>query len=240
MYEDEDLFRAFIKRVYGGENVGTYCVKCGSRACNYGETDKLPKANFCPMIAHPEVVEGVKNVYNENPTVRKIALAAARTEAAGYGKWTRVEEIIEFAHRLDAKKIGIAHCVGLFEEAKIFAEIATGNGLEVCTCGCQVGLIKKESVGLQKHEKLQPDAYENICNPVAQAEVLNAEETGLNVVMGLCVGHDSLFIMHSKAPVTYLVCKDRITGHNPIASLYTAHSYYRKKLYNHKKSDTSE
>ncbi len=104
--ETKIFFRGFKKRMHGGEIVGAYCVKCGTRACSHGETDKLPKANFCPMIAHPDVVKGVENVYNENPTVRKIALAAARTEAAGYGKWTRVEEIIEFAHRLDAKKIG--------------------------------------------------------------------------------------------------------------------------------------
>lgn len=192
------------------------------------------------MNAHPEVLEKIKNVYNENPKVRKLALAAARTEATGYGKWTRAEETIEFAHRIGAKKIGIAHCVGLFEEVKTFAKIAEANGLEVSTCSCQAGMITKESVGLRDDEKVQPGSYENICNPVGQAEVLNAEGTDLNVVMGLCVGHDSLFIMHSKAPVTCLVAKDRVTGHNPVAPLYVAHSYYREKLYQHKKPDSSE
>jgi len=215
------------------------CVKCGTRACSSGELEKLPKADFCPMVLHPDVLEKAKNVYSKNPTVRKLALAAARTEAAGYGRWTRAEETIEFAHRIGAKRIGIAHCVGLFEEAKVFAEIAEANGLEVRTCGCQVGMIPKESVGLKDSEKVWPGAYENICNPVGQAEVLNVEETDLNVIMGLCVGHDSLFMMHSKAPVTALVCKDRVTGHNPVAPLYVAHSYYREKLYQHKRPASS-
>jgi len=34
--------------------------------------------------------------------------------------------------------------------------------------------------------------------------------------------------MYSKAPVTILVVKDRVLGHNPVAALYTGHSYYKK------------
>jgi uncharacterized metal-binding protein len=48
----------------------------------------------------------------------------------------------------------------------------------------------------------------------------NRAETGVNVIVGLCLGHDMLFTKHSKAPVTTLVCKDRVTGHNPVAVLY--------------------
>ena len=72
---------------------------------------------------------------------------------------------------------------------------------------------------------------EHACNPVGQAEILNTEETGLNVIIGLCVGHDSLFIKHSKAPVTCLVAKDRVLAHNPVGALYNASSYYNQKLF---------
>ena len=65
-----------------------------------------------------------------------------------------------------------------------------------------------------------------------QAEVLNREKTELNVMVGLCLGHDILFIKYSKADVTPLIVKDRVTGHNPIAALYTSESYYKKKLWN--------
>ena len=63
-----------------------------------------------------------------------------------------------------------------------------------------------------------------------QAKRLNAENTELNIVVGLCVGHDSLFYKYSEAPVTTLVVKDRVLGHNPVAALYTAGSYYKRLL----------
>ena len=49
-----------------------------------------------------------------------------------------------------------------------------------------------------------------------------------SVVVGLCVGHDVLFGRHSEAPVTTLVVKDRVTGHNPVATLYGQNFYYKR------------
>jgi len=65
-----------------------------------------------------------------------------------------------------------------------------------------------------------------------QAAVLNREKTDLNVMVGLCLGHDILFIKNCEADVTPLIVKDRVTGHNPIAALYTSRSYYKDKLWN--------
>jgi hypothetical protein len=42
------------------------------------------------------------------------------------------------------------------------------------------------------------------------------------------VGHDMLFSRHSKAPVTTLVVKDRVTGHNPVSVLYGQNFYYKR------------
>ena len=72
--------------------------------------------------------------------------------------------------------------------------------------------------------------HEALCNPVLQARLLNKEKTDLNVIIGLCVGHDSLFIKYSKAPVTTLITKDRVLGHNPAAALYTSGFYYKRLL----------
>jgi uncharacterized metal-binding protein len=58
--------------------------------------------------------------------------------------------------------------------------------------------------------------------------LLNKAETDMNIIVGLCVGHDILFTKHSKAPVTTLIAKDRVTGHNPSAVLYT---YYGDKYF---------
>jgi uncharacterized metal-binding protein len=180
------------------------------------------------MPAEPELLAEVERAYLADPDLRRMAGESARTEAAGYCKATRVEEIMDFARRMRWTRLGIAHCVGLMQEAKSARDIFLSGGFEVCTVCCKAGSIDKEQVGLRDEEKVRPGQYEAMCSPVGQAALLAKAGTQFNVVVGLCVGHDSLFFMHSKAPVTVLVAKDRVLGHNPAAALYTSHSYYRR------------
>ncbi|MGL4802501.1 MAG: DUF1847 domain-containing protein, partial [Cetobacterium sp.] len=56
-------------------------------------------------------------------------------------------------------------------------------------------------------------------------------QTDLNILFGLCVGHDTLFIKHSEAPVTVFAVKDRVLCHNPVAAIYQVDAYYKKKLF---------
>jgi uncharacterized metal-binding protein len=65
-----------------------------------------------------------------------------------------------------------------------------------------------------------------MCNPIFQAYVVNDAGTDFNVLLGLCVGHDSLFFKYTEAPTTVLAVKDRVTGHNPLAAVYLSESYY--------------
>jgi uncharacterized metal-binding protein len=65
------------------------------------------------------------------------------------------------------------------------------------------------------------------------AELLNRAGTEINVILGLCIGHDMLFIMNSKAPVTTLIVKDRLLGHNPVIGLYS--SYHKKIIESQKR-----
>jgi uncharacterized metal-binding protein len=203
------------------------CAVCGVQACREApETVQAPR--FCPAVTRPELLEEVRRLYVEDEETRELALAAARTEAAGYCVEPRVEEVMHFAQRLGVERIGIASCIGLIREAWLLAEILQSNGFRAFSVCCKVGSIPKEEVGLTEEEKITPGEFEGLCNPIAQARLLNEAGTGLNVVVGLCVGHDSLFFRHSEAPVTVLVAKDRVTGHNPVAALYTSHSYYRR------------
>jgi uncharacterized metal-binding protein len=71
---------------------------------------------------------------------------------------------------------------------------------------------------------------EPMCNPIAQAEVLNAEQVDLAVMLGLCVGHDTLFIKYCRVPCTVLAVKDRVLGHNPLAALYLSTGPYYGRL----------
>jgi uncharacterized metal-binding protein len=170
----------------------------------------------------------VRRTYLSDGETQRLAVAAAQTEAAGYCKDTRIEEIMAYARRIGASHLGLAYCIGMQHEARLAHEIFTANGFDVSSVICKVGSIPKEAVGLADEEKIRPGRFEALCNPVAQAALLASAGTHLNVVVGLCVGHDSLFFLHSKAPVTVLMVKDRVTGHNPAAALYTSHSYYRR------------
>jgi len=203
------------------------CPLCGVKTCTT-DSDKENPPSFCPVNTESDLLDDVEKKYFKDEFIGKLAIESARTEAAGYCKNTRIEEIMDFAKRIDAKKLGIAHCVGLMEEAKIARHIFIENGFEVHAVCCKVGSIDKEKVGLKDEEKVRPGSYEVLCNPIAQAALLAKQKTQLNIVIGLCVGHDSLFFMHSKAPTTVLIVKDRVTGHNPAATLYTAKSYYKR------------
>ena len=71
-------------------------------------------------------------------------------------------------------------------------------------------------MGLADSQKVRPGHFEPMCNPISQAELLNRHGCELTVLMGLCVGHDSLFFRYSTGLVTVLVVKDRVLAHNPI------------------------
>jgi uncharacterized metal-binding protein len=203
------------------------CSICPVRACT-GEPDSGQYPRFCPMSGDGvSVLDHARTRYDDEET-RRLAVAAAQTEAAGYCQWPRVEEIMDFARRIGAQRLGIAHCVGLQHEASLLQKILEANAFQVLSTCCKVGVIPKDDIGLQDADKICPGEFEALCNPIGQAELLKAAGTELNIVVGLCVGHDSMFFRHSAAPATVLVAKDRVTGHNPVAALYTSHSYYRR------------
>jgi uncharacterized metal-binding protein len=202
------------------------CAVCRVQACRE-EPGSKAYPRFCPMSDDVQALSEARGAYVVLET-RELAQAAARTEAAGYCKETRVEEVMSFARRLGINRLGIASCIGLIREARLLHDILEANGFEVFSVCCKVGSIPKEEIGLADDEKIRPGRFEALCNPIGQAKLLNAAGTGLNVLVGLCVGHDSLFFWHSEAPVTVLVAKDRVTGHNPVAALYTSHSYYQR------------
>ena len=201
------------------------CSDCNVYNCSH-QGKEFPKG--CPSDRAD--LERIKDLYQKDPFVSKIAHAAAEVEGLYYCKYTRVEEIIAFARLIGTKKIGVASCNGLINESKAFVKILDAHGLESYCVNCKVGSIDKTEIGIPEDLKLKKNCFEGMCNPVLQAEILNTHETGLNVIVGLCVGHDSLFMKYSNAPVTTLIVKDRVLGHNPAAALYTSNTYYKKLL----------
>lgn len=201
------------------------CTDCGVLNCHKRNTS-YPQFCLTEALTDEEIAE-TKKLY-DNRTNRKISVISAEIEGEFYGKYTRVDEIVEFAKRMGFKKIGIATCVGLIEESKIFAQILRKNGFEVYGAVCKVGSFNKTDIGVE--EKYTCVTGNVMCNPILQAKLLNKAKTELNVVVGLCVGHDSLFYKYSKAISTTLVTKDRVLAHNPVGALYQAKAYYKRLL----------
>ena len=208
-------------------NICRSCADCGVLNC-LNRNSKYPE--FCPTseLTEEEINEVVE-LYTKSRINKKVAVASAEIEGEFYGRYTRVEEIIEFARRIGAKKIGIATCVGLIEESRIFARILRLNGFEVYGIGCKVGSVNKTDIGVD--EKYTCVTGPVMCNPIMQAKLLAKEKVDLNVVVGLCVGHDSLFYKYAKGLTTTLITKDRMLAHNPAGALYQARAYYKKLLH---------
>lgn len=206
-----------------------FCAECSVQACMKHTVPNEAPA-YCPSLAFDEVVSKTRREFLDDAQMHQFATAAARTEAAGYLKWTRIEEIAYFARQIGARKLGIATCVGLIQESRLASKVFRKRGFKVVSVCCKVGSVDKAEIGLGPGERIHQDKFEAICMPLAQAEILNERKTDLNILVGLCVGHDSLFFKRSAAPVTVLVVKDRVTGHNPVAALYGCHFYYKRLL----------
>jgi uncharacterized metal-binding protein len=200
------------------------CSECKQLHC-YRHDKRYPKHCLTTALDEAERVELMARYAGADAADSRIANAAAEVEGLYYGKINRVEETVAFARRIGADRIGIATCFGLIEETRTLVKILRLAGFQTFTALCKVGSIDKSEMGIPENLKIKCDSYEAGCNPILQARLLNREHTGLNIIMGLCVGHDSLFIKHSEAPVTTLVVKDRVLGHNPVSALYTVGSY---------------
>ena len=221
------------------------CAHCPTRVCeNRGKKmsegpPSLEKAPaFCPMKLVPEVITEALSEYDK-PELREFARLASVQEFQCYERLPdglrtripRIEELIQFARKCGYKRLGLAHCGGLANEAHILTEILENHGFEVVSVQCKMGAVPKERIGLKAEEKIAgPEGWETMCNPIAQAMVMNRSNVDMAVMLGLCLGHDTLFIKYCRVPMTVIAVKDRVFGHNPLAALYTSGTYYRRLM----------
>ena len=215
------------------------CAQCSvvQKACRLKD-GKGPAT--CPTVHKKDVIEKADKVYDQ-PGVKEFARQASIQEGECYANrhikpYTmhptkpRLQEIMEFCEKMGYKRLGLAFCGGLTNEAALLSEVLEKNEFQVVSVSCKCGAIPKERIGVRDEEKIRIGEFEPMCNPIAQAEVLNDADTDFNIMLGLCVGHDSLFLKHIKGYATVFAVKDRVTGHNPIAALYTVRSYNQRFL----------
>lgn len=123
-------------------------------------------------------------------------------------KIDRIQEIIDYAREAGINKIGIANCITFNREADQLENILTESGFDVSKVNCKYGRVD--------FNELVPGYRGISCNPAGQAKYLEESGTQLNVMMGLCLGHDMIFNAKSKAPVTPLIVKDRKLKHHSL------------------------
>ena len=208
------------------------CAKCSSFYCSRMPLEEvnvelLP--SFCPMKTSKETIKSAIAMYREEH-VKRIYVPATITEKEAYENVRgalmavrpRIKEIIEFAKLVNAKKLGVAFCAGLQDEASRTVTFLEEAGFIVASVRCKCGATDKTELGVAEKYKIgSPSQFEAACNPIVQAWLLNEAGTDINMIVGLCVGHDMLSTKFSKAPVTTLIVKDRLLGHNPAAALYS-------------------
>lgn len=164
-------------------------------------------------------------LYNE-PENHLIMESAAIVSAETVNS-TRVQDTIKLASCMGASLVGIATCTAMLRETRILTELLRKAGFEVQVVGCKLESNMKADLNIDA-PSLAEDCV--ICNPIMQALLLNDAKTDLNILMGICVGHDALFCKYSNAPAVTLVAKDFMTVHNPCSVLYAADSVYKRKL----------
>lgn len=216
----------------------------GCAQCPYSWSERLCKkekgkapAN-CPTLHHRHLTDQALTDLKDEKNY-SLARQASIQECQGYAERSkgyakvrpakpRIEETIEFAKKMEFTRLGLVFCVGLRQEAAIVQEILETNGFEVVSVICKAGRISKKELDLGSEYQIDIEAQdETMCNPILQAAVVNHYQVEFNILFGLCVGHDTLFIKHAKGLCTVLAVKDRLLGHNPLAAIYGYDGYYR-------------
>ena len=182
------------------------CPDCSALSCIKG--GPLP-ADCTTELCATSARENVIDLYLRSE-VRTTMTAASKVAHAGVvGKWPRLKEVITFAHETGVERIGIASCSTYIKEVPMLAQILRDEGFEVVGAMCKMGSIRKSDVDLLP-DPSQKDSV--LCNPLMQAEALNNAGTDMNIVVGLCVGHDMLSTKNSEALCTTLVVRDQSLG----------------------------
>lgn len=72
---------------------------------------------------------------------------------------------------MNSRRLGLAFCVGLRNEARIVEKLLAGHGFDMISVGCKAGRVPGEAIGIREEEKVAPNTFESICNPVLQAMI---------------------------------------------------------------------
>ncbi|MFH2037613.1 MAG: DUF1847 domain-containing protein [Candidatus Zixiibacteriota bacterium] len=195
------------------------CLKCNNRVCLDGKACEKSINDSSHQLA---------------PTKELIHMLDAATDIVCEKERTlcRLSELIYFCLEMQYRRLGVAYCIDLEEPTDILVRLLRRFFTVYPVC-CQVGGFTQTNP--QQSELQKDKKYSNkdtCCNPWGQAQILNRLRTDLNVMVGLCMGADCVFIQGSLAPTTGLFIKDKSLANNPIGAIYSEY-YLREAVQAH-------
>jgi uncharacterized metal-binding protein len=192
------------------------CAHCATAGSFKGDVSRMPRT--CPTRTHAAVATDVSGYLTDERQALMRAADATPFQPDGSLR-NRVQEVAHYAHGRGMRRIGVAFCVSLLKESQELARQLEAEGLETELVCCRVGAVDHDAIHLPK---AHPERFAAICNPVAQARLLNERKVDLVAQVGLCVGHDLVLQEECDAPITTMVVKDRALDHHTVTALRPA------------------
>ena len=190
------------------------CATCHTAAAFRGDCGRMPAS--CPTLTRPDLTKDV-STYLEPERAELMRVADLAPFDEHRQKRSRVEELLFFVRARRLSRVGVAFCVSLTKEAQELGRLleTPRRAGRARRAAARAPSITTRSAWRRR----TPSASQSICNPVAQAKLLNEASVQLIVQLGLCLGHDLILQEEARVPVTTLVVKDRALDHHPIEAL---------------------
>jgi uncharacterized metal-binding protein/predicted Fe-Mo cluster-binding NifX family protein len=187
------------------------CLACSEPVCLNGGRCVRPSGEILP--ASPEIIRMLE--------------AAADITFESERELCRMAELIYFVIEMGFRRVGVAFCIDLIEPTRILCGVLR-RFVDVFAACCKLP-NSSANTGNIEEPGFEPIGWRDLpCNPLGQASVLKQFGSEFNVLVGLCMGADSVFVRASAAPVTTLFVKDRMLANNPIGAVYS--EYYLKEI----------
>ena len=188
---------------------------CQDNCAWYSPGQKIPQR--CPALGNKKALTHAIDEYRRpNSIANRLYGGFSKLVGSGGSKRSRIEHIMEFSRAVGFQRIGIAACAFYLPQIYYLRSILEDHGFSCMGLSCKIGGLTFADIGIPN------DSNWILCNPLAQAFILNDFQTELNITVGLCMGHDLIFQSYSNAPVTNYTVKEKISDDNPVATLKKA------------------
>lgn len=113
------------------------CTTCEDKVCRKQQTS-CDRESFVKS-------ELIKQ-YHDTSHSEIVKAAAELVDSGRAGTLSRMEEIIQFAKRMNYQKLGIAYCYGMEKQAKEIESVLIDEWFDVTAVSCSVGGLKQSEV----------------------------------------------------------------------------------------------